>query len=165
MNKKKPNKYWTYEKCKEEAIKFKTRSDFRDKSSGAYYASLKNNWIEDICVHMTKFGNRRLRCIYSYEFIEDKSVYVGLTYNIIERQNTRNSRNDDQVTKHIIETGFKPIRKQLTDYIDVELVSKLEGEYVEKYKNKHENRGLLLSCFCLAWLGDPHGICWHHEDG
>ena len=64
-----------------------------------------------------------------------KCVYVGLTHNIIERQNGRDCHNTDQVTKHINLTGYIPIRKQLTDYIDVEIASKLEGEYVEKYKN------------------------------
>lgn len=81
-----------------------------------------------------KYGNRFKRCIYSYEFIEDKSVYVGLTFNINDRQNSRNRSETDQVTKHIKKTNHSPIRKQLTEYLDVIIASKLEGEYLEKYK-------------------------------
>jgi predicted GIY-YIG superfamily endonuclease len=44
--------YWTYEKCKEEALKYITRSDFYFKSIGAYGASVKNKWLNDICLHM-----------------------------------------------------------------------------------------------------------------
>jgi hypothetical protein len=44
---------WTLEKCKEEALKYKTRNEFRLNSS-AYSAALRNNWITDICSHMTQ---------------------------------------------------------------------------------------------------------------
>lgn len=41
----KPNGYWTYEHCLEEAKKYDYKVDFAKNSPGAYYASLKNNWI------------------------------------------------------------------------------------------------------------------------
>lgn len=43
---------WTYEKCSEEALKYKTRSEFQIKSKSAYNSALKNNWLNDICKHM-----------------------------------------------------------------------------------------------------------------
>jgi hypothetical protein len=135
----KQNGYWTFEKCKEEALKYNTKKEFNENSPSAYVIARRNEWLKQISTHMLLYCNKYKRCVYSYEFNEDNSVYVGLTYNIIERQNGRDCRNTDQVTKHINETGYIPTRRQLTDYIDVEMASKLEGKYLEKYKNDHWN--------------------------
>src|SRR6266403_1369453 len=43
---------WTYEKCKEESLKYKTKSEFKNKSNGAYSSSVKNNWYKKITSHM-----------------------------------------------------------------------------------------------------------------
>jgi len=44
--------YWTYEKCKEEALKYKHRTDFRKGSGGAFNSARRNDWYEKICSHM-----------------------------------------------------------------------------------------------------------------
>ncbi len=43
---------WTFEACKEEAIKYKTRSEFQKNSGSSYKASAKNKWLDLICNHM-----------------------------------------------------------------------------------------------------------------
>ena len=57
---------WTKEKCKEEALKYKFRSDFNKYSGSAYHAKFwkkssyvyglcrKNKWLDEICIHMKK---------------------------------------------------------------------------------------------------------------
>ena len=52
---KKPNGFWNFEKCQEEALKFTTRTNFIKNSNGAYDAAYKNNWVDEICQHMTSF--------------------------------------------------------------------------------------------------------------
>ena len=42
----KPRGYWTYERCIEEAQKYKTRMDFKNGSPRAYSLSAKNKWID-----------------------------------------------------------------------------------------------------------------------
>jgi predicted GIY-YIG superfamily endonuclease len=44
--------YWTFEKCEEEAKKYKTMSDFQRESNGAYDACYKKGWLDKIRVHM-----------------------------------------------------------------------------------------------------------------
>ena len=51
MNKK-PNGYWTKEKCQEEALKYKSKTDFKKSEKGAYKKATQNKWINDICSHM-----------------------------------------------------------------------------------------------------------------
>lgn len=41
------NKKWTYETCLEEAKKYKTKTEFRNLSSGAYNVAYKNGWFID----------------------------------------------------------------------------------------------------------------------
>jgi predicted GIY-YIG superfamily endonuclease len=129
----KPNGYWTKERCQEEALKYKTITEFRKNSGSAYEKSLEKKWNIEICSHMIHFGNYKNRCIYSYEF-SDNSVYIGLTYNIENRKYRRKKDKSDSVTKHIKETNLVPIIKQLTDYIDIDKAIKMENYYVEKYK-------------------------------
>lgn len=50
--KRKPNAYWTYEKCKEEALKYDHRTKFQSGSAGAYKKAYMNGWLDDICSHM-----------------------------------------------------------------------------------------------------------------
>ena len=130
----KPRNYWTKEKCQNEALKYKYRSEFQKKSTRAYILCRTNNWLDEFCSHMKLLGDLYKRCIYSYEF-PDKCVYVGLTFNLKKRNKDRKTDENDGVTKHIIETGLQPTLIQLTDYIDVEEASIKEGEYVKTYKD------------------------------
>jgi hypothetical protein len=43
---------WTKDKCKNEAFKYTTRGDFREKSQTAYVTSHKKGWLNEICAHM-----------------------------------------------------------------------------------------------------------------
>ena len=47
-----PNGYWTKEKCKEEALKFSLRSDFKNMSAVAYRKCIDNRWLEELTTHM-----------------------------------------------------------------------------------------------------------------
>jgi len=44
--------YWTKENCKNEALKYKTKKDFKKISGSAYSICIKNKWIDDVCSHM-----------------------------------------------------------------------------------------------------------------
>jgi len=132
---KKPFKYWNNKKrCQEEALKYFTRTDFKINSNGAYEACLRNNWLDEICWHMIKTGNRYNKCVYVYEF-PDNSVYVGITYNINKRIRDRNKSKTDSVILHINKTGLIPKLIQITEYIPVDLAVKLEFDYINKYNN------------------------------
>jgi len=81
-----------------------------------------------------KSRNRSNKLIYAYEFT-DHAVYVGLTYNISDRQNHRDQDQEDSVTKYKEKTGLNPVRRLLTDYISVEQAIKGEADYIKKYQD------------------------------
>lgn len=45
MNKRKPARYWTYDRCLEEAKKYKFKADFKKEAAGAYDAAKDNGWL------------------------------------------------------------------------------------------------------------------------
>lgn len=49
---KKPNGYWAKEKCKEQALKYKTKTEFYKKARVAYSVASSNKWLDEICSHM-----------------------------------------------------------------------------------------------------------------
>ena len=49
----KPDGYWEVkENCKEESLKYKTRSEFCEGNRGAYKACRRNGWMDEVCSHM-----------------------------------------------------------------------------------------------------------------
>ena len=60
IQKEKPSKYWTYEKCSEEALKYKHFSDFKKESAGACHFAWKNNYTKEITSHMIRKTSNKL---------------------------------------------------------------------------------------------------------
>lgn len=50
----KPNGYWTKERCIEEAKKYQTSGDWQKTSSSSYIYARKNNWLDECTKHMKK---------------------------------------------------------------------------------------------------------------
>lgn len=47
------HRQWTYEKCRSEAKKYKTRKEFKDNCNGGFQAADSKGWLGEICGHMT----------------------------------------------------------------------------------------------------------------
>ena len=135
---KKPAGYWTKERCKEEALIYKTKSDFLRNSSVAYMVSNKNCWSNEICSHMIPLTNTSNRLIYLFEF-EDNFVYIGLTWNSKQRFNDHMREKDSSVFKHMKKTNSIPKYSELTDYIEMNEASEKEIYYIELYRSKGYN--------------------------
>lgn len=129
--------YWTKKRCKEEAKKYNGRAEFKRMAGGAYNSAKKNGWIKEICSSMEYFGNRFKRLVYFYIF-SDNSVYVGLTYNINERDNKHKRAKDSSVFRHMQKTGLIP-KLNYTDYMHVENAKIIEDEMINKFKNDGYN--------------------------
>lgn len=118
-----------------EALKYQNRVDFKH-ANPSYYNWVVNHKLQnEIFKHMEIVGNRYNRCVYVYEFI-DNFCYVGLTYNLNERNIAHKNDITSEVYKHSINTNIPiPNPKQLTSYIGKDEASKLETFYYNEYKN------------------------------
>jgi len=52
MEKRNPKGYWTKNRVKQEALKYKTRSDFQKTSGSAYVKARAEKWLDEVCSHM-----------------------------------------------------------------------------------------------------------------
>jgi hypothetical protein len=129
----KPSNYWTLEKCKEEALKYKSKFEFQKNSISAYDAARNNGWLNDICSHMEIVGSLYKRCIYVFEF-SDKFAYVGLTYNSKLRETQHYLNSKGPVKMHKDATGITPIFKVLSDYLELKDAVELESYFINHYK-------------------------------
>lgn len=74
----KPNNYWSFDICKEEALKYDRKVDFENGSSVAYNKSLKNKWLNKICNHMV--GGNKPKNYWTMEQCKEealKYLYIG----------------------------------------------------------------------------------------
>ena len=143
---------WTFDICKQEALKYECKIDFLKNNKSCYSAASRYGWLDEITKHMKIRGDKYNRCIYSYEFA-DNHVYVGLTMNLDDRhaQHLRNySKNNSVVLEHIKKSGLIPILKQLTDYIIYDKASIEEGIILEKYR---QNGWFILNKYKPGSLG------------
>lgn len=129
-----PKIKWTINKVKLIAKKYTYKKDFIKNSGGAYRATLRNNWIDDVCSHMIPLGNKYFRCIYTYVF-SDKSVYVGLTYNPKKRNKYHLTNSESIVFQHSKKHKLNPIFKIESKYVNILKASILEKQFVKKYKS------------------------------
>jgi predicted GIY-YIG superfamily endonuclease len=124
---------WTYEKCKQEALKYNTRKELRQNNTALASKIFREKWYE-LFNHMEHVGNKYNRLIYVYEF-PDNHCYVGLTFNINERNRKHLSSEKSFVFIHRKETGLEPKLVIKTDYINVEEASIMESIIENEYKN------------------------------
>lgn len=52
-------KYWTKERCLNEALKYKNRKDLFEKSNSCYQIICRNGWANEAFKHMANLGNER----------------------------------------------------------------------------------------------------------
>ncbi len=147
---------WTFEKCKEEALKYKSRNEFGKYSISAYNRANINNWMDEICSHMINIGHKYKRMVYIYEF-PDNSVYIGLTCNI-EKRNKSHMNDSGAVYNHIKKTGLIPTLI-IGEYIDAIEAQKLEGNTIIKYRN---NKWIILNSKKAGDLGG-NNLIWTFE--
>ncbi len=131
--KEKPKGYWkNYEHCKEEALKYKTKSDFKRGCYRAYIVSLEQGWIDDF--GFEKGVDRgEVYWVYVYEDVENKAVYVGLTF---RKERHREHKTDETDTVRLyFESINKPVPEPRIkmDGLNAEDALHYEDWYKQKY--------------------------------
>lgn len=140
-----------YQNCREKALLCESRGEFQNKFHNEYGIAYRHGWLDDICSHMIKVGNLYKRCVYAYEFINEKVVYVGLTFDIKTRDKQHRNSIDSPVFKFSLENNIEiPKVKEITSYIDVNEASMLEGNILSNYE---ENGWISLNKMKTGGLG------------
>ncbi len=146
---------WTYEKCKVEALKYKTKSEFSGKNASAYCSALKYGWLDEISSHMSQII-RKPKGYWTKELVHE----IALQYQ--RRREFKLNSGDaysfawkngflDEVCVHM--TLIKPKGYWTYERCQVEAL---------KYNNRHELNKKSPSVHTIAynngWLNE---ICKH----
>jgi hypothetical protein len=136
----KPQGYWTPELIQVEALKYDSLSSFQNGSKRAYSVALKAGTLKDYCSHMTPKGSIFKRVVYIAEFA-DKSVYIGLTCNFVNRMNTHLISEISQVFKHIVITGLNPTFSLYNkgEFYSGKEAGEIECNLIQEYKDNGFN--------------------------
>jgi len=130
--KRKPNGYWTYERCKEEVSKYNTKKELYVGNPSLYMTMCKRGWHDLTNKLEASTTNILQRLIYAYEFI-DNHCYIGLTCNIKDRNISHLTKNRSQVYKHIIKTGLIPKLVIKTDKLYITEAVRMEEIILNEY--------------------------------
>lgn len=137
----KNHKKYTLEECTKKVNEYEFLTDFIRENESMYNVILHNGWKRILKV-LKRAGSKYKRCIYAYEFFvgDEKYVYIGLTFNLDVRDMGHKTDKNSSVYRFAEENNIAipdPIR--LTEYVDKQEASKLEGEYLKIYKEKNWN--------------------------
>jgi hypothetical protein len=66
---------WSKEICQVEALKYQRRIDFYKNSRSAYSASNRNNWLDEVCSHMSTPNENK------FKWNKDKCQKIAVKYN------------------------------------------------------------------------------------
>ena len=135
------HKKYTLEECTKKVSEYDFLSDFMKENASMYSVILQNGW-KRILKDLKRAGSKYKRCIYAYEFFvgDEKYAYIGLTFNLDVRDIGHKTDKNSAVYRFAKENNIaipNPIR--LTEYVDKQEASKLEGEYLKIYKEKRWN--------------------------
>lgn len=143
----KPSGYWDYNRCYEYAKKFISYSEFNANNYVVYRKAKEKGWIKDYFWLTNDMGFYDAECrvykIYKYEWADLKTVYIGLTKNLKERNKKHNNGTKKKgriiyssVKQYALKHNLKiPKPIVLEDNLNAEEAKEKEEKWVNTYKN------------------------------
>lgn len=132
---------WTKDACYAEAKKYTSRGEFAQKNGSAYNNARQHGWIDDYYwLKDERFGliEGKIDLVYSYEFTEERAVYVGRT--LIKRSKERDKQHLfklDSVSSFAKERDIPvPEMKILKSDLTIEEGARQEAWWIEKYREE-----------------------------
>ena len=138
-----PNGYWYIRENNETLAKTcRNRSEFRDKSSSAYKAALKEGWIDEY--EKLYFTDKKnfpsfdlpIHLVYAYEIKEYNSVYVGRTTDLKRRDKTHRNPTDNDTLYNFCNSNNIEIPKPiiLDENLNAFESQDKENKWIKTYK-------------------------------
>jgi len=131
---------WTYEKCRELALKFKTLKDFRKNYRTAEGISRKKGWLKDfdwLSRSENPFTDKKDN-VYAYIFTDQHSIYIGRSVNLKNRDFSHRNIEKSSVFKFAKSQNI-PVPEMTILESNLTLSEGLEKE--DYYRNKYEQDG------------------------
>ena len=155
MSKPKPPNYWTFEKCKEEALKYQTRTDFQYKSKGAYLKAYKNGWLDIICNHMEEI--KKINGYWTFEKCKEEALKYQTRCEFTKGSSSAYHKAHKNNWLNIICSHMKEIKKP-SGYWTFDRCQEEASKYNTRTDFRKACRGTYKRCYENNWLDE---ICSH----
>ena len=123
---------WTNEELQLEALKYKHKKEFIEKSSSAYAISWKRNILDSICTHMKPLNNLTKKDLY-FLVGKNKQIYIGISFNVYKRYQEHLIRGTSKV-KEILYNTHKVITVETN--LTIEEALKQENYWISYFKRR-----------------------------
>ena len=167
VEKKKKNGYWDRETCYQEALNYKSRSEFVKCSSGAYNVAYTNGWIKDYTwFEKRAIIEKNIYLVYCYKDDETNSIYIGLT-NYLKRRHKQHKyghKKHGKIEYDSVYKYFNKLGKEVPEPIVLKdnIVAKDAQYYEEYYINFFRKQG--INIINVAKAGSLGGLgVWTKE--
>lgn len=132
--------YWqVFQNCYNEALKYKTRTEFAKKSGACWNSARKNGWLDKFTWlkdERIDFITDKIDSVYVYEFIEQHAAYIGRT--LMRTQKERDKHHLfvlDSVSSYAREKNLPlPEMRILEDKLTLKEGVEKEAYWIEKYR-------------------------------
>ncbi len=134
------NKKWKYDTCYAEAKKYKTRSEFNKKRSGAYDVARRNGWLADYTwMPDLTDSEAKVDSVYCYLFDEQKAAYVGRT--LMYRQHIRDIEHGNYEKDAVYKFAYKhnciiPMMQIIEENLTIQQGREREDYWRKYYESK-----------------------------
>ena len=126
---------WNKANVLADAKKYKTIGEWQKKSSSAYTAASRKQWMSEATAHMEVLGNHLKRCVYLIRIKGTRKIYIGITGNIKKR--FADHLESARFIKLAKEHGDDSIKiEKITSYLNAELAAEIEKSLITFYKAK-----------------------------
>lgn len=139
---------WTYEMLKTEALKYKSKSEFRKRNDGAYQTVKNRKLLDELCAHMPKYNRGRGEKHYAFRWTHEMLQAEALKYDTRGDFQEKSRKAFDIAHRRKIIDEICVHMKQSTN------TSKPEIELFNILKESFSN--LIKKTFPVQVLGKPH---------
>ena len=137
--------YWqVFDNCYNEALKYKSRTEFQRKQGGCYNQARANGWLDKFDWLKDKridLIDGKIDSVYVYEFVNQHAAYIGRT--LMRTQKERDKHHLfvlDSVSSFARDNDIPlPEMRILEDNLTLKEGIEREAFYIEKYKNEGWN--------------------------
>ena len=146
---------WSFEKCKEEALKYNTRTEFQKKSGSAYESTKRHKWLDEICSHM--ISPQKPKKYWTFDRCKIEASKYNTRGEYQKKSNTSykiSLKNKwlNKICKHMILCRFSE------DYWTKERCNEISLKYNTRTEFQNKDSGIYKISLKNKWLND---ICSH----
>ena len=151
----KSNGYWNKKDfCKNEALKYNSKAHFHKNSSSAYNSARRNNWLDEICSHMT--GGHKSCNYWTFEKCKDEALKYEYKADFRKKSGSAYVIAKNKGWLKSISTHFKKVKNTDGYWNNKELCMETAKLFDNRTEFNEKSKGCFDACKRYGWLEEAY---------